>query len=963
MKRPSSIVFPYLVLPAISKTVFAMLAFFLPAIAGQAQDSRLASATEKLSLNKGWKFHLGDIPFPEIRGHSESYMNAKAGRAGGAAAPAYDDHSWRTLTLPHDWASENPVDSTANLSQGFRKRGYGWYRRQFKLDNSDQGKHLELQFEGIATHATIWVNGLLVHRNWCGYTSSYIDISSYAKYGAELNTIAIRVDANEQEGWWYEGAGIYRDTWLVKRAPVHIITDGVYANPVKVGGNQWEIPAEVTLENSGQKEVQAEVELSLWSPEGKLLKRNTVAALIKPLEQSVLRLKLNDILDPVLWDIENPTLYQVKTLVKVNGLTSDSIATFCGFRTIRFDAALGFFLNDQPTKLKGVCNHQDHAGVGVAVPDAMVEFRLAKLKEMGVNAYRSAHNPPSAHLLDLCDRLGILVMDENRNFNAAPEYLSQLRWMVRRDRNHPSVILWSVFNEEPMQGTETGYQMVRRMSHEVKKLDVTRPVTAAMNGGFFDPVNVSQAVDVVGFNYQVKSYDRFHEQNPQLPITSSEDVSGFMVRGAYVTDTSKHILDSYDTQYAKWGTSHRDGWKAIAERPFMAGAFIWTGFDYHGEPSPFGWPSANSFFGAMDLCGFPKMAFYLHQAQWVTDKPVLHLVPHWNWPKDSIGRQIKVMALSNAELVKLYLNGKLIGEQQVDKYEMNTWQVPYQPGKLMAVGYVKGKEVSRFAVETTGPAVKLSLQPYRDAIDGNGRDAVPLTVQALDAAGRAVPNLNVMVDFHISGDGNIIGLGNGDPNAHEPEKGNKRSLFNGLAQVIVQGMELEHTSGSVVITATARGLKPAKLQIPVKAVRLQKYVPLVSSGIVLDQWLLSGMTAARPDPNVVIAQHDMNSWESTSTGLLLHMTGKYVMYRTTLEPSSAQSGKHKELVFKDVSGRAEVWADGELIGKKLSVLKGDIKIELTQSKNLKSLTVVIESEKDQMAGLGGIVELRTKPNI
>jgi hypothetical protein len=320
-----------------------------------------------------------------------------------------------------------------------------------------------------------------------------------------------------------------------------------------------------------------------------------------------------------------------------------------------------------------------------------------------------------------------------------------------------------------MQGTEQGMQMVRRMSAVVKKLDATRPVTAAQSGGQFNPENVSQAVDVVGFNYQQGSYDRFHQEHPTLPITSSEDTSAFMTRGEYVNDGNRHIRSSYDTERAPWGATHRDAWQAIAERPFVAGGFVWTGFDYRGEPTPYQWPSAGSFFGCMDLCGFPKMAFYLHQAQWVKYKPILTLVPHWNWPGQE-GKPIKVMALANCDSVELSLNGKSLGENPVDKYEMVFWDVPYAPGKLEAVGKQDGKVVSHFTVETTGEPVALRLVPDRTTLAGDGRDAMPVTVEALDAAGRPVPTANLLVNFAISGPGAIIGVGNGDPNCHETEK-------------------------------------------------------------------------------------------------------------------------------------------------------------------------------------------------
>nr|MBB6150003.1 beta-galactosidase/beta-glucuronidase [Mucilaginibacter sp. SP1R1] len=472
-----------------------------------------------------------------------------------------------------------------------------------------------------------------MHRNWSGYTSSYIDITQLVKYGDGVNVIAVRVDAEAHEGWWYEGAGIYRHTWLVKRSPVHIITDGIFAQPVKTGDGSWLVPAEVTLGNSGNASANVAVDISLYDKKGNKVAQAETKTSVATLQQATTSIQLA-VQNPTLWSLENPALYQVKTTIKQNDTVVDEITTKCGFRTIAFTADSGFYLNGKRVKIKGVCNHQDHAGVGVAVPDALREFRLRKLKEMGVNAYRCAHHAPAAEFLEACDSLGMLVMDENRNFNISPEYIRQLEWMVRRDRNHPSIMLWSVFNEEPMQGTEQGYEMVRKMSAVVKVLDTTRPVTAAMKGGLFAPLNVSKAVDVVGFNYHIQSYDRFHQQNPDMKMTSSKDVSAFQVRGGYSSDRNKHILNAYDKENASWGSTHRAGWKAVAERPFVAGCFVWTGFDYRGESTPFTWPSASSFFGIMDLCGFPKTAYWIHQAQWRNDINVLQLVPHWNWPKD-----------------------------------------------------------------------------------------------------------------------------------------------------------------------------------------------------------------------------------------------------------------------------------------------------------------------------------------
>ncbi|THD63576.1 beta-galactosidase GalA [Phenylobacterium sp.] len=774
---------------------------------------------ERLSLDLGWRFHRGDIAAPVPHTGDQTYASTKAGAAGGAAGLRYDDSAWRMLDLPHDFVVEGPFEESANVGQGYRPKGVAWYRRTLRLDPADQGKHLELQLDGVATNATVWVNGNVAAHGWSAYSSLYVDLTPFARFGDETNAIAVRVDSDPLQGWWYEGGGLYRHAWLVKRSPVHLITDGVYAHPRRGADGRWTLPVEATVANIGEAAADAEVEAVLVDPAGRAVAQGRARVTVAPLDQAVARLSL-EVAEPQLWSIETPTLYAVRTSVRA-GTSSDTVTTLCGFRTQRFDPDRGFFLNEKPVKIQGVCIHQDHAGVGVAVPDSIIDFRLRRLKAMGCNAIRSSHNAPTRELLDAADRLGFVVMDENRLFNTSPDYMAMLEWMVRRDRNHPSVIMWSVFNEEPLQGRREGYEMVRRMAETVKRLDTTRPVTAAMNGGMFNPVNVSQAVDVVGFNYQISAYDKFHAANPTKPITSSEDTSAVGTRGECATDMEAHLLTSYDDVARPWGATHRAAWKAIATRPFVAGAFVWTGFDYRGEPQPFEWPTASSSFGAMDLCGFPKTAFFIHQAQWVKDRPVLNLAPHWNWPGHE-GKPIRVVAMANTETVAVMLNGKLIGEQKVDPYEMNEWHVPYAPGRLEAVGKTGGKVVVHALVETAGAPVALRLTPDRTGLAGDGRDATPVTVEALDAKGRPVPTVNLAVRFEIEG-GRIIGLGNGDANSHEPEKGDARRLYNGLAQVIVQ--TTEGGSGALILRAAAEGLKPAEARLAVRPDRGPPSVP------------------------------------------------------------------------------------------------------------------------------------------
>ncbi|HEV6964670.1 beta-galactosidase GalA [Roseateles sp.] len=805
-----------------------------------AASVRAAPLRETLSLDEGWRFHLGDIrreSFPggqgvNLYGPDITYHGAKAGSAWGAAARGYDDSGWKRVDLPHDWVVEQPFDEKALKQQGYRPRGIGWYRRTFKLSPADRGKNLELQLDGAATHATVYFNGSEVQHNWSGYSSMYVNLTPMARYGDDINTIAVRVDAADTEGWWYEGGGLYRHTWLVKRSPLHIATDGVHANPVKAADGQWVIPAEVTLANTGPEVASARVEVAVFDAAGQRVAGGSSAAVsVVPQGEALAKLTVR-VAAPRLWSIDAPNLYTVRTTVLRDGKPVDAVDTTVGFRTIRFDAKQGFLLNGQPLKLKGTSNHQDHAGVGVAMPDSLWEFRLRKLKEMGSNAYRTAHNPPAKELLDAADRLGMLVMDETRHFNASTEYLQQLRWLVRRDRNHPSVILWSLFNEEGLQGTEEGMEMARVMNAVVKQLDATRPTTGAQNKGHLgpdgkaNPKNAAQVLDVVGINYEADLYDKIRAAYPDKPIVSTEDTSQVMTRGEYATDW-KQVVASYDEVFPGWAatSSARNSWEAIMKQTSFAGGFSWTGFAYRGEPTPYGWPSASSHFGALDLCGFPKTEFYVRQAMFVKDRPVLTLVPHWNW-QGKEGQNIKVLAATNADTVALSLNGRLVEEKKVHPFQMVDWQVPYAPGRLEAVAKKDGREVARYAVETTGSPVALRLTPDRDSLAGDGRDAAPVTVEAVDAQGRPVPNANLAVELEVSGPGANIGVGNGDPNSHDPEKGDKVRIYNGLAQVILQSRRAG--SGELVLRATAAGLQPAQASIKVRAVPALAAVPVLA---------------------------------------------------------------------------------------------------------------------------------------
>lgn len=909
---------------------------------------------ERLSLDEGWRFHLGDVPMPVVSGHDASYMNAKAGQVRGAAAPDYDDNGWRRLNLPHDWVVEGPFDPKANLSQGYRSRGIAWYRRHFRIEPEEQGRHVELRFDGIATHATVWVNGLLVHRNYCGYTPFSVDLTPILTYGERLNTIAVRVDADVMEGWWYEGGGIYRHSWLIKRNSVHVETDGVYANPVRAADGTWSVPVEVTLANMRASAASTRVVAQLFDPEGNAVGGGTNCVSVPALGSEVCRIPLAVAGQPRLWSVDSPVLYSVKVGVYEGEIPSDTVTVTCGFRTLRFDADKGFFLNDKPLKLQGTCNHQDHAGVGVAVPAALWEYRVRRLKEMGSNAYRSAHNPPAPEFLDACDRQGMLVIDESRNFNYTPEYLGQLRAMLKRDRNHPSVFLWSVFNEEPMQGTPQGREMVRRMVAEVKRWDPTRPVTAAMNGGMLESEGVFEAVDVMGFNYVHVYYDDFHRRHPALPIFSSEDTAAFATRDEFENDAERNVIASLDTEHAAFGGTQRESWRRIAERPFMAGGFAWTGFDYRGEPLRLAWPSVSSVFGIMDVCGFPKAAYYVRQSMWIHDRPVLALAPHWTWPGRE-GKPVKVVAMTNADRVSLVLNGRDLGEKPRPAFDYVEWDVPYAPGKLEAIAYREGREVARTVVETAGECVALALEPDRPSLRGDGWDAMPVTVKGVDAKGHVVPGNDALVTFTVEGPGENIGHGNGDHNCHDPDKGPERRLFHGLAQLIVQSHK--GGVGRLKIRASAPGLKAAEVEVEVCASAAIPAVPVADPGYSISNWRLSPVSHERPDPLQAVSRDDMNSWPVVKPGRKLTIEPDcWAIWRAEFTPwqTIQQQGGH--VVLSRVVGVAEVYLDGVKVADKPDPAAGTIEFTMRPASKPRVLAVLLQARPNAI-GIEGVARV------
>jgi beta-galactosidase len=729
---------------------------------------------ERISLDSGWRFAFGH-PHDTAKdfGHATSYFSylAKAGYADGPAASDFDDRDWRELDLPHDWAVELPFDERGGRSHGYKAlgRGFpetsvGWYRRKFFIPETDLGRRISAEFEGVFRDSQVFVNGFYFGREPSGYSGFHYDISDVLNYGGD-NLIAVRVDATLEEGWFYEGAGIYRHVFLSKTAPLHVVPDGIFVSSTLEDGAA-EISARATVQNQAAGPADFELDFTILDSERRSLGHQTLdRSRLLPGESAEFAATLA-LSKPRLWSLEAPVLHRLVTTLRSNGAVVDRIETTFGIRSLRFDPDHGFFLNGQHVLLKGTNNHQDHAGVGTALPDALQDFRIRTLKSMGSNAYRSAHNPPTPALLDACDRLGMLVIDETRLMGPGPSQLGELERMIRRDRNHPSVVLWSLGNEEwAIEGDIKGARIAATMQAAAQRLDPTRRTTVAISGGWGK--GISTVVDVMGYNYiQHGSTDSQHAQFPNQPGLGTEETTTQSTRGVYVTDAARG--HSAPVVNGTSGGNAEVGWRYYAARPYLAGLFYWAGFDYRGESNPFKFPAVSSQFGILDTCGFPKDGYYYLKAWWSAE-PVLHVFPHWNWPGGE-GKPLKVQAFSNADEVELWLNGTSLGRKAVEKNGHLEWQLDYEPGELLARSYVRGQEVQSERLQTTTEPQALRLAVDRNELLADGSDVAVVRVSAVDVECREVPTAGATVTFQLSGSGRILGVGNGDPSSHEPDR-------------------------------------------------------------------------------------------------------------------------------------------------------------------------------------------------
>jgi beta-galactosidase len=784
----------------------------------------LANAQKKINFDEGWKFHFGNSANAD---KDFNYSTATIySKSGGAAKTAIDakfiDTTWTNINLPHDWAVELPFENSPSFdveSHGYKPVGgfypetsIGWYRKHFNVEKSDSGKRFEIQFDGIFRNATIWVNGFFVGNNFSGYVGKSYDITDYLNFDKE-NVIVVRVDATQYEGWFYEGAGIYRHAWLNTYNNIHIPEDGLFVHS-KVNGKNAAVEIETEVENKNFSNSNCIVYSYITDRNGKQLAKTGEQKISLSVNgKQTVRQKLN-ISNAHLWSLEDPYLYKVVSVVKQGNEIIHSKKDRFGIRTIRFDAKEGFFLNGKHIKIQGTNNHHDHAGIGSALPDYMHYYRIKLLKELGSNAYRTSHNAPNPELLQACDSLGMLVLDEQRLLNSSPEYIDQFERLIRRDRNHPSVFLWSIGNEEGwIQKTEIGKRIAQTLLAKQKELDPTRTSTyAADMGNEFNGVN--EVIPVRGFNYRQFAVADYHRDHPNQPLLGTEMGSTVTTRGIYEKDPIRAYVPDQDITAPWWASKAEDWWKLAAENDYWLGGFVWTGFDYRGEPTPYKWPNISSHFGIMDVCGFPKNIYYYYQSWW-TDKDVLHISPHWNWP-EKVGKPIDVWVNTNADDVELFLNGKSLGKKTMPRNSHLQWEVIYEPGTLEAVAYKKGKKLTT-KVETTAQASKVVLSPDSTTITANGQNVNVINVSFVDKDGKEVPDANNMIYFSISGDAKIIGVGNGDPSSHEPDKCVdgmwQRSAFSGKCQVIIKAGK---TRGNIQLEAKANGLISAATTIQTK---------------------------------------------------------------------------------------------------------------------------------------------------
>lgn len=811
-----------------------------------------ASAPRSANFDEGWKFNLGD---------SAAYSQ-----------PDFNDSSWRSLNLPHDWAIEGDF-SKENLSGtggGALPGGIGWYRKTFTVPGYKEGEKVYIDFDGAYMNTTVYINGHELGTRPYGYASFSYDITPWLKEGD--NVIAVKVDNSDQpNSRWYSGCGIYRHVWLRKLDAIHVAQWGTYVTTSDITPDSATVNIATTVDNTSATDAEVTLTTRVIDPQGKVAATVTASDNIAAGKSATVN-QTARVADPQLWSLDNPALYSVVTDVAVGGKTVDTYQTTTGIRTIEFTADKGFFLNGEQVKINGVCMHHDLGALGAAVNTRAIRRQLEILQEMGVNAYRASHNPPAPEVLALCDSMGILVMDEAfdmwRKRKTERDYARffdewherDLTDLVTRDRNHPSIIMWSIGNEVLEQWSDAAADtlsleeanlilnfghgadklakdgdemsvnsmLTAKLADIVKQLDPTRPVTAGMNEP--NPGNhliKSGALDVIGLNYHDEWYDDAEKNYPGKPLLGSETVSALMTRGYYKNPSDSIIIapkrwdipyedpsfacSAYDNEHVPWGTTHENSLRRMKDDRVM-GQFIWTGFDYIGEPTPYGWPARSSYFGIVDLAGFPKDVYYMYQSEWRPDKTVLHLFPHWNWTP---GQTVDLLAYyNNADEVELFVNGKSQGVRSKGDGEYHVmWRVPFEPGTIKAVSRKAGKTVAEQVINTAGEPAQIRLTPDRATIAADGNDLSFVTVEILDRDGNLCPTAVNEVTFTVEGAGQNEGVDNGNPISLERFKADSRKAMAGKALLIVRN---NGKKGDINVKAVSPGLSDATVTLKAK---------------------------------------------------------------------------------------------------------------------------------------------------
>lgn len=770
------------------------------------------------NFNDGWKFHLGDTIHPQ--------------------SADFNDQAWRMLTLPHDWSIEGAFDKNSKNGEGggYLNGGIGWYRKTFILDkNIYHGKEIAVIFDGVYRNSEVWINGHYLGKRPNGYISFRYDLTPYIKLGKK-NVIAVKVDnSQEPNSRWYSGSGIYRNVWLEAVSPAHFNLWRMAITTPEVTLQKAKISAKFQLSLPNADTSNVSIVAKLYDADGKLVAQNGNVDQKGNSYSTTLEL-----IGPRLWSTDDPYLYKLVSQLYVNKKLADQVTTNVGVRYFNFDVDKGFSLNGKPLKIVGVCDHHDLGCLGSAVNKRAIERQLEILKAMGCNGIRTSHNPPAPELLDLCDKMGFVVMDEafdmwERSKTKYDYSLYFSQWHVRdlsdqvlRDRNHPSVMIWSVGNEIWEQGDDSlhrGAAIMRELCSIVRKYDTTRPIVTANNSpNAGNQLIACGATDLIGINYHIGNWLSFKKDYPGKKLIITESTSALQTRGWYQMpsdsisrvpmrwdvpySTPHHFCSTYDNCSAPWGSTHEETWKVVKANPYISGMYIWTGFDYIGEPTPYQWPSRSSYFGIVDLAGFPKDVYYMYQSE-LTNAPVLHIFPHWNWKP---GQNVDIWAYyNNADEVELFLNGHSLGRQHKTGDQLHVmWKVPFEAGTLKAVSYKNGKQVMTVEEKTAGAPARIQLTADRSKIDNDGSDLSFVTVEILDKDGNLVPDAQNLVQFQLEGPGKIAGVDNGSPISLESFKASYRKAFNGKCLCVIQSKK---KSGIIHLTATSQGLAPAAVEI------------------------------------------------------------------------------------------------------------------------------------------------------